>query len=67
MSIRLLTSFVAAVLGGVGCADVHAQELDARISINHSLFAQKRKTSKKKTTRRCRVLTQACSTTSNRI
>lgn len=36
MSIRLLTSFVAAVLGGVGCADVHAQELDARISINHS-------------------------------
>lgn len=36
MSIRLLTSFVAAVVGGVGCADVHAQELDARISINHS-------------------------------
>lgn len=36
MSIRLLTSFVVAVLGGVGCADVHAQELDARISINHS-------------------------------
>lgn len=36
MSIRLLTSFVATVLGGVGCADVHAQELDARISINHS-------------------------------
>lgn len=36
MSIRLLTSFVAAVLCGVGCADVHAQELDARISINHS-------------------------------
>lgn len=36
MSIRLLTSFVAAVLGGVGGADVHAQELDARISINHS-------------------------------
>lgn len=36
MSIRLLTSFVAAVLGGVGYADVHAQELDARISINHS-------------------------------
>lgn len=36
MSIRLLTSLVAAVLGGVGCADVHAQELDARISINHS-------------------------------
>ena len=47
MSIRLLTSFVAAVLGGVGCADVHAQELDARI--------------------RCRVLTQACLTTSSRI
>lgn len=36
MSIRLLTSFVAAVMCGVGCADVHAQELDARISINHS-------------------------------
>ena len=36
MSIRLLTSFVATVLGGVGCADVHAQELDTRISINHS-------------------------------
>ena len=36
MPIRLLTLFVAAVLGGVGCADVHAQELDARISINHS-------------------------------
>ena len=36
MSIRLLTSFVATVLGGVGCADVYAQELDARISINHS-------------------------------
>ena len=36
MSIRLLTSFVATVMCGVGCADVHAQELDARISINHS-------------------------------
>lgn len=36
MSIRLLTSFVAAMMCGVGCADVHAQELDARISINHS-------------------------------
>lgn len=36
MSIRLLTSFVAAVLCGVGCANMHAQELDARISINHS-------------------------------
>ena len=36
MSIRLLTSFVAAVMCGVGCAAVHAQELDARISINHS-------------------------------
>ena len=36
MSIRLLTSFVAAVMCGVGCANVHAQELDARISINHS-------------------------------
>lgn len=36
MSIRLLTSFVVAMMGGVGCADVHAQELDARISINHS-------------------------------
>ncbi len=36
MSIRLLTSFVAAVMCGVGCADMHAQELDARISINHS-------------------------------
>lgn len=36
MSIRLLTSFVAAVMCRVGCADVHAQELDARISINHS-------------------------------
>lgn len=36
MSIRLLTSFVAAVMCGVGCADMHAQELDAHISINHS-------------------------------
>ena len=36
MSIRLLTSFVATVMCGVGCADVHAQELNARISINHS-------------------------------
>lgn len=36
MSIRLLTSFVATVMCGVVCADVHAQELDARICINHS-------------------------------